>query len=398
MPARSIEIRLDAAIPDRLWPEVATRLAFVDEDYVGVKRGGDGATVVVAIRDRKATPATDAQLTAKFRHVIDAIVGGANLPEPMVLEDHVFGHVANGDDPTSQLLAEHELVQELDGVYSLGPRLAALAGYFDDRLVAIAHSVNASAFRFPALISAATLERLDYFRAFPHTLTFATYLKRDIDVIERFAANACCGEDGIDMIAESVAAPRALLSPAVCYHLYVYFQGREIPAEGITATAVGHCFRQEASNLVSLERLWDFTMREIMFVGDADHVASGRELVRTEVRALLQSLQLDHRVEAAHDPFFVGEFAKQTAFQQGFGLKQEIRAALPYSGGTLAVGSYNYHQDFFGRRLDMRLADSEPAHTGCAAFGLERMVFAFVAQHGIDPAGWPDAIRAGVAR
>jgi seryl-tRNA synthetase len=108
-------------------------------------------------------------------------------------------------------------------------------------------------------------------------------------------------------------------------------------------------------------------------------------------------LQLDYRVEAAHDPFFVGEFAKQTAFQQGFGLKQEIRAALPHAGNTLAIGSYNDHQDFFGRRLDMRLADKTAAHTGCAAFGLERMVFAFVAQHGIDRAAWPDAVRAGVA-
>jgi hypothetical protein len=61
------------------------------------------------------------------------------------------------------------------------------------------------------------------------------------------------------------------------------------------------------------------------------------------------------------------------------------------------VGSYNYHQDFFGRHLDIRLPDDAPASTGCVAFGLERLAFAFLAQYGLDPGEWPEAVRDALA-
>jgi len=101
-------------------------------------------------------------------------------------------------------------------------------------------------------------------------------------------------------------------------------------------------------------------------------------------------------VESANDPFFIGEFRKQAAFQSAFQLKYEIRASLPFSGKTLAVGSYNYHQDFFGRNLNITLPDGSPIHTGCIAFGLERMAYAFLSQYGLDRNKWPSAVREGV--
>jgi seryl-tRNA synthetase len=119
------------------------------------------------------------------------------------------------------------------------------------------------------------------------------------------------------------------------------------------------------------------------------------------MHSVLEETGLAYRVESANDPFFIGEFRKQAAFQSAFQLKYEIRARLPFREqlalvvkrssppSTLAVGSYNYHQDFFGRNLNISLPDGSPAHTSCAAFGLERIAFAFLAQHGLDPAGWP---------
>jgi seryl-tRNA synthetase len=102
---------------------------------------------------------------------------------------------------------------------------------------------------------------------------------------------------------------------------------------------------------------------------------------------------LAYRVESANDPFFIGEFRKQVAFQSAFQLKYEIRARLPFKDSTLAVGSYNYHQDFFGRKLNITLPDGSPAHTGCVAFGLERMAYAFLAQFGLEAENWPQDMR-----
>ena len=173
----------------------------------------------------------------------------------------------------------------------------------------------------------------------------------------------------------------------MCYHLYFALADQPLPGGQVVATAVGNCFRYEAINLTSLERLWNFTMREVIFVGAKDFVLENREIARQRMATVFEQIGLAYRVESANDPFFIGEFRKQAAFQSAFQLKFEIRARLPFKDSTLAVGSYNYHQDFFGRSLNITLPDGSPAHTGCVAFGLERMAFAFLAQFGLDPPG-----------
>ncbi|PJH75029.1 MAG: hypothetical protein CO064_08820, partial [Anaerolineae bacterium CG_4_9_14_0_8_um_filter_58_9] len=127
-------------------------------------------------------------------------------------------------------------------------------------------------------------------------------------------------------------------------------------------------------------------------------VLQNREIGRERMRGFFEEIGLAYHVESANDPFFIGEFKKQAAFQSAFQLKFEIRARLPFKDGTLAVGSYNYHQDFFGRSLNITLPDGSPAHTGCIAFGLERMAFAFLAQFGLDAERWPEVVRKSVMR
>ena len=218
-------------------------------------------------------------------------------------------------------------------------------------------------------------------------------MREDLDVIDDFSLHAACGEHGLAAPKESFSDIQNLLSPAVCYHLYFALADKPLPAGEVVATAVGNCFRYEAINLASLERLWNFTMREIIFVGPKDFVLENRETARQRMARILEELGMAYRVESANDPFFIGEFRKQAAFQSAFQLKFEIRALLPFKEATLAVGSYNYHQDFFGRNLNISLPDGSPAHTGCVAFGLERIAFAFLAQYGLDPQSWPEAVK-----
>ncbi len=80
------------------------------------------------------------------------------------------------------------------------------------------------------------------------------------------------------------------------------------------------------------------------------------------------------------------------AFQLAFDLKFEVLAPLPYKQKDLAVGSFNYHQDFFGRSFNVSSTDSTPIHTGCVGFGLERLALAFLAQHGVNRDRWPQVM------
>ena len=394
----TIEIRPALPIPDHLTGEVQSKLAYVDEAILSAHVQPSGDQIVLHLRQPPGE-LRQAALEEKVQRVVVSMVKGAFRPKIQVLEDRLDRPVPYKSDPMPELIARGEVSQEAPGIYSLGPLVTRLIDYFEGHFLALAASFEAQPYRFPTLIPARYLERVNYFRAFPHSLTFVTHLREDLDAIDHFAQHAACIEHGLNTPLESFAGVQALLSPAVCYHLYFALADAPLPGGKLVATAVGNCFRYEAINLVSLERLWNFTMREVIFIGPKEFVLENREIARQRMSQALEEFGLAYRVESANDPFFIGEFRKQAAFQSAFQLKFEIRARLPFrtqpaaNPATLAVGSYNYHQDFFGRSLDIRLPDGSPAHTGCVAFGLERIAFAFLAQFGLDPAAWPAAVR-----
>ncbi|UYN88710.1 MAG: hypothetical protein KIT08_06295 [Anaerolineales bacterium] len=386
--AEHLSLKPSIPIPAHLVGQVQAKLAYVDEAIASASIAPDGGRIDLQLR----APAP-ADLEAKIQSVVTDMASGNAKPKVEVLEDYLQRPVPHSTDPMPELEQRGEVHRETTGVYSFGPLLANLISVFEDYFLELAAEFGAAPQRFPTLISAEMLGRVGYFRAFPHSLTFATHLREDLHIISDFAEHAAYEPTGLNASMESFSKIQALLSPAVCYHFYFGLADKPLPGGQLAATAVGHCFRYESSNLNSLERLWDFTMREIIFVGPADYVLDNREAARKKVTPWLAELGLAYMVESANDPFFVGEFRKQTAFQNAFQLKYEIRARLPFKGSTLAVGSYNYHQDFFGRHLKITLPDGKPAHTGCVAFGLERLAYAFLAQYGLDPAQWPAIVR-----
>jgi seryl-tRNA synthetase len=392
MAAADLILTPSVSIPAHLVGEVQSKLAYVDEAIVSALVADTGGEITLRLRESEA-PERQAELAEKVQRVVDTMVRGSFKPKVQVLEDHLDRPLPNQADPMPELVARGEINQEANGIYSLGPLLSRLMDFFESHFVDLADSFQAPPYRFPTLIPASYLERVNYFRAFPHSLTFVTHLREDLDAIDHFAQHASCDEHGLNTPPDSFSKIETLLSPAVCYHLYFALADKPLPNGQLAATAVGNCFRYEAINLNSLERLWNFTMREVIFVGSKDYVLQNREIARQRMQATFERIGLAYRVESANDPFFIGEFRKQAAFQSAFQLKFEIRACLPFKKSTLAVGSYNYHQDFFGRNLNISLPDGSPAHTGCVAFGLERIAFAFLAQYGLNPERWPASVR-----
>jgi len=389
----SLEIVPQHPIPAQLVADIQSKLAYVDEMILTAHVSGESQLIRLGL-NQQPDAARRAALEEKVHRVVASMVKGAIAPKVQVLEDYLDRPVPYREDPLPALQVQGEVSREADGIYALGPLVAWLIEDFEKRLLDLAASFGAAPYRFPALIPARYLERVNYFRAFPHSLTFATHLRTDLEAIDHFAQQATCRPDGsLDIPSGDFAAIQALLSPAVCYHLYFSLADQSLADGRLTATAVGDCFRYEAINLNSLERMWNFTMREVIFVGQKDFVLENRELARQRMQPILEELGLAYRVESANDPFFIGEFRRQAAYQSAFQLKYEIRALLPYNQDTLAVGSYNYHQDFFGRHLNISLPDGSPAHTGCVAFGLERLAYAFLAQYGPQPGDWPTTLR-----
>ena len=90
--------------------------------------------------------------------------------------------------------------------------------------------------------------------------------------------------------------------------------------------------------MVSLERLWNFTIRELVFVGDEDFVIESLSKLRALARGLLDDLDLTFRVETANDPFFIGTYRDLAAYQAAFDLKFENSRRASLQGFNVGGG------------------------------------------------------------
>lgn len=236
-----------------------------------------------------------------------------------------------------------------DGRVTLGGGMPALCRVVDRHVRALARENGARELSCPALIERAVLERAGYFEAFPEGATV-------------------------------VGDGRYLLQPAACYHCYARLAGMET---GPTAlTLAGRCYRLHEASFTGATRLWEFTMREVVVVGDSRWIEAERRQWIDRAAGLARTLGLEVTVEPATDPFFGAASRGRRLMQQLKELKHEVRARIGHE--TVALASINLHETFFGQRFDVRLTGGGPAHSACAAFGLERWAAAVLAQRGAE--------------
>ncbi|HPH64783.1 MAG TPA: hypothetical protein PLF40_03530, partial [Kofleriaceae bacterium] len=74
-------------------------------------------------------------------------------------------------------------------------------------------------------------------------------------------------------------------------------------------------------------------------------------------------------------------------------MKFEVLVPVISVDNPTAVCSFNFHQDKFAAKYDIKTADGEMANTACLGFGLERCVMALFQTHGFDPGLWPREVR-----
>ncbi|WP_314219537.1 class-II aminoacyl-tRNA synthetase family protein [Streptomyces zaehneri] len=228
---------------------------------------------------------------------------------------------------------------------------------------------DAPEFRFPFLMRCADLDRFDYYDNFPHLGLTATRLDP-----ERVAPLLAGASRPLDRVPTDVMEPSGFALPsAACYAIYVDLAGTTLPAGGTTRTTVGTCFRNE-NHYDGLQRLLGFSMREIVRIGPEDEAKNHVLRAKDAVLALCAELGLDVGLEVATDPFFDKNSGK-AKMQRLFPVKEEFVV------DGLAIGSVNYHRNFFGERCAIQ-AGGDTVHTSCLAFGLERWVHTLTQRFG----------------
>jgi seryl-tRNA synthetase len=274
-----------------------------------------------------------------------------------------------------------------DGVYA---RTALYEGMVE-RLAALItrhREPDTEVMRFPPVMSRSQLEKSGYLKSFPNLLGCVCGLhgtERDINsAVSRFEA----GGDWTT----SLSPADLVLSPAACYPVYPIAAARgPLPQGGLRFDVAADCFRREPSR--HLDRLQSFRMREYVCIGSPDDVSGFRERWMVRAQAIARDLGLAFKVDYASDPFFgrVGQMKAVSQKQQS--LKFELLIPLRSEEQPTACMSFNYHRDHFGTTWDIKDAGGEPAHTGCVAFGMDRLAVAMFHTHGTDVAKWPAPVR-----
>ena len=254
---------------------------------------------------------------------------------------------------------------------------------------------NATDGHFPAMIDADTLHKCGYFDSHPNAVTFVGNVVEDFDAIEEFRRANSCSEGALLPQPEHIHIDGMCLNPAACFPCYPTLKGKTY-LTGESFTWMGRVFRYESRNINGLDRLYEFNVRELVFVGTEEYVRECRAKALPIVEEMATFFDIDCQVQTATDPFFATVSAAKKFWQAAQEVKNEIKIpALGNDGSTkmLACGSINLHGNFFGKRFEFYCANGEPAQTGCVGLGIERWVLAAFTQHGFEPHRWPEAVR-----
>jgi len=307
-----------------------------------------------------------------------------NLPAKFV-ED---AHLEEGPDARLGALAESLFHKTgVDGVY-------ARTGLYEGVVEALAALIStyrpagAEILRFPPVMSRRQLERHGYLKSFPNLLGCVSCLggtEREIrGVVEQFEA----GGDWTT----SLDAADLVLAPAACYPVYPLAAERgPVPAGGLLFDVACDCFRREPSR--DIDRFQSFRMREYVCIGTPDEIQDFREQWIERAKGIADRLALPYTVDLASDPFFGrgGQLVAISQIQQA--LKFELLVPVRSEEQPTACMSFNYHREHFGETWGLHNAAGEVSHTGCVAFGMDRVAVALFATHGVDIAQWPAQVR-----
>jgi seryl-tRNA synthetase len=274
------------------------------------------------------------------------------------------------------------------GLYARGAAFEEVRLKFDALVTRTAAPEHPEPLHFPPLLPREQIETSGYLGSFPHLAGTVFGFEGD----ERAAAQQLELATGHGDWSGFQQMSDMVLSPAACYPLYPAVAKRgPLPNGGLTLdTGDAYVFRREPSS--DPARMQIFHMREIVRVADRDTVVAWRQGWRARAEELLRSLGLELEVDVANDPFFGRSGRLLAAQQRDQELKWELLAPVAGDRPT-AIASSNYHQDHFGHTYGLSTDMGEPAHTGCMAFGEERVALALFSAHGLEPGQWPAKVR-----
>jgi seryl-tRNA synthetase len=338
------------------------------------------------------------QLDESTQEVVLQVVDQGALPEivntleRMVEAERTIRHlprvVIKSTETTSEEVVASDFAEEVHQVFQRDGAVRReeavyLMDLLEKRFLRLAQSYQARLRNYPAMIERATLEKCGYTKTFPQNLFHIAEYPHQRSVLEKVKTD--------EAPEQWTRLHSHMLTPAICFHCYQELSG-QVLSEPLILTAEGHCFRHEAPWRVGGHRLYEFSMREIVYVGDPQSVRDLRSELMEDAWKLFLNLGMQGRIETAFDPFYFPEVALKETFQLMSDLKYELIVTLPATQTEFSVASFNLVGDSFCKAFEICDEQQQALHSGCVGFGIERWVYALLSQHGVDLTRWPSTV------
>lgn len=220
---------------------------------------------------------------------------------------------------------------------------------FEDRFTAF----GAAPWKLPPLLPAAPLAAVDYYENFHHLA----------NLIGTISAGDNHG-------ASSLTNSGLIVPSAACYGVYIQLRDTDLENSKLI-TVNANCARFE-DHYEPLVRLGSYSLRELIHLGGLDDTKEFFDSMQSSVQRFVEETGLPITLEGASDSFFKSNSPKARLQKL-----TKSKLELVYNG-ELAVGSINFHRNFFGERFNIHM-NGEAVYTSCFGVGLER--WAYMLQH-----------------
>ncbi len=161
----------------------------------------------------------------------------------------------------------------------------------DKLFVSFLEGMDYRSFNIPAMIDGEVLQKCGYFESFPDQITATASMKAEsLDEIM----------NGKEVDESRIVLHNKYLTPSACLHIYPMFDGKIIAKDEIITTKA-RVFRCEDSGAEEQTRLWDFTVREMVFIGSPQFVRDKLETIKKKGLEAAQRICPGARAVAAHD-------------------------------------------------------------------------------------------------
>jgi seryl-tRNA synthetase len=251
---------------------------------------------------------------------------------------------------------------------------------------------------FPKLIPLEVMQLMPgYLDELPEGMYFVCPPPRNPKIFEKFKRELkLTRQINREELKRCLKEPSYVLAPAQCEPFYEYMNNYRFRVEDLPVKLFdrsGWTYRWEGGGVEGLVRTQEFRRIEFVSLGTPSDAVSIRDAVRDRSIEVTEKLGLQWRVLVA-TPFYMREGGIETDTGDSSKVATyDLETKLPYNDEWLELTSFNVHRSKFVKTFKIKEVKGKEIWTGCCGFGTTRWVAAFLAQHGFDPAGWPEEVR-----